>query len=145
MEPEHAFLIGLLHDVGKLPLLAMLRKAASKESEVTPALVGRMFRLYHEQAGAALAQAWRMPEELVEVARCHHDFTRNAGHARSAALASLAHQVDLNLSLGFEDEFRALVNGPELDYLGMALDRRPVLLALAQAAYEEQLGEHAAR
>jgi putative nucleotidyltransferase with HDIG domain len=144
MDPERAFLIGLLHDIGKLPLLAMLRKAATKESEVTPALVGRMFRLHHEEAGAALAQAWRMPDELVEVARRHHDFTRNDGHGRSAALASLAHQIDLDLSLGFEDEFRALVDAPELDYIGMAFERRPGILALAQAAYEGQQAEHAA-
>jgi hypothetical protein len=85
-----------------------------------------------------------MPAELVEVAGRHHDFTRNAGHPRSAALASLAHQIDLDLSLGFEDEFRDLVNAPELDYLGMALERRPEVLALARAAYEAQLSEHGA-
>jgi len=144
MDPDHAFLIGLLHDIGKLPLLAMVRKAALKESEVTPALVGRMFQLHHEEAGAALAQAWRMPAELVEVARRHHDFANNAAHGRPAALASLAHKIDLDLSLGFEDEFRALADAPELEFLGVPAERRPALLALARAAYEAQQSEHGA-
>ncbi len=145
MDAERAYLIGLLHDVGKLPLLAMLRKAVTKESEVTPALVGRMFRQYHEEAGAALAHAWRMPEELVEVAGKHHDFASNARNGPAAALASLSHKLDLNLSLGFEEQFRALVHAPEFDFLAVASERRQGLLALAQAAFEAQLGEHSAR
>ncbi|SRR5258705_8791337 len=145
MDAERAYLIGLLHDVGKLPLLAMLRKAVTKESEVTPALVGRMFRQYHEEAGAALARAWRMPEELIEVAGRHHDFANNARNGPAAALASLVHRLDLALSLGFEEQFRALVQAGEFDFLAVAPERRQGLLALAQAAFEEQLGERSAR
>jgi putative nucleotidyltransferase with HDIG domain len=145
LEAERAYLIGLLHDVGKLPLLAMLRKAANKESEVTPALVGRMFRQYHEEAGAALARAWRLPEELIEVAARHHDFAANTRHAGSAALASLVHKIDLFLSLGSEDEFRALVHAAEFEQLAVAVERRHGLLLQAQAAFEAQLAEPSAR
>jgi len=143
MEAERAYLIGLLHDVGKLPLLAMLRKAVSKESDVTPALVGRMFRQYHEEAGAALAHAWRLPEELEAVAARHHDFAHNPQHARAAALASLAHKLDMALSLGFEEEFRALARAEEFDFLAIAPEQRAQLLSQARAAFEAQLGEQA--
>jgi len=141
MDAERAYLIGLLHDVGKLPLLAMLRKAVNKESDVTPALVGRMFRQHHEEAGAALAHAWRLPEELEAVAARHHDFAHNEQHARAAALASLVHKLDMALSLGFEDEFRALAQAAEFDVLAVAPERREPLLAQARAAFESQLSE----
>jgi len=142
---EQAYLIGLLHDVGKLPLLAMLRKAVLKESEVTPALVGRMFRTYHEECGAALARTWRLPEEIVEVAGRHHDFAGNERYGKSAALASLVHKIDLFLSLGAEEEFRALVHAPEFGFLGIEDGRRTALLARAQEAFEAQLTERTAR
>jgi putative nucleotidyltransferase with HDIG domain len=145
IEAERAYLIGLLHDVGKLPLLAMLRKAVTKESEVTPALVGRMFRQYHEEAGAALARAWRLPEELIEVAGRHHDFASHGEHAAAAALASLVHKLDLFLALGAEQDFRGLLHAPELEALGVPVERRPALLALAQTAFEAELGERATR
>jgi len=144
MEAERAYLIGLLHDVGKLPLLAMLRKAVTKESEVTPALVGRMFKQYHEEAGAALARAWRLPEEIIEVAGKHHDYASHGEHARAAALASLVHKLDLFLALGAEEDFRGLAHAPEFEFLKIPAERRPLLLAEAQAAFEAQLGERSA-
>lgn len=144
MEPERAYLLGLLHDVGKLPLLAMLRKAANKESDVTPALVGRMFRQYHEEAGAALARAWRLPAELIEVAGNHHDFARHTEHRAAAALACLVHRVDLFLSLGSEEDFRGLVHAPEFEALGVPQERRQEWLSISLAAFEAQLGERSA-
>lgn len=141
LDKERAYLIGLLHDVGKLPLLAMLRKEAAKESEITPALVGRVFRMHHEAAGAALARAWKLPEELAEVAGNHHRFETNLGHGEAAALASLAHKFDLHLSMNSEEELRALVRTREMDFLGVDEPRRHTLVARAQEAFELQLSE----
>src|SRR6185503_13005212 len=107
------------------------RKAVNKESEVTPALVGRMFRLYHEEAGAALARAWRLPEELVEVAGKHHDFAAHTQHGAAAALASLVHKLDLYLSLGAEEDFRGLVHAAEFEFLAVAPEKRVTLLRQA--------------
>jgi putative nucleotidyltransferase with HDIG domain len=145
LEAERAYLLGLLHDVGKLPLLSMLRKAVVKESDVTPALVGRVFRTYHEEAGKALALAWHLPEDVVEVAARHHDFAGNQNHRQAAALVSLVHKIDLYLSLGGEDEFRALVHAPEFEFLASDESQRSTLLARAQEAFEEQLAERSAR
>ncbi len=144
MDKERAYLIGLLHDVGKLPLLAMLRKEVGKESEVTPALVGRAFRLHHEAAGAALARAWKLPEELAEVAGNHHRFETNLGHGEAAALASLAHKFDLFLSMQSDEELRALVHAREMEFLAVDEPRRHALLARAQEAFELQQAEAAA-
>ncbi len=117
VEREHAYLIGLLHDLGKIALLGMLQREMKDASRVTPALVGRSFHTFHERAGRAMALEWKLPPEIVSVAGAHHDGSRNTDHPREAALAKLAHEVDLRLSLRDEVGLRALVQSPLLDAL----------------------------
>jgi len=135
IEGEHAFLLGLLHDIGKVPLLSMLKQEVKKESEIGPALIGRVFLEHHERAGFAVANAWKLPEEIASVAGCHHDFAANEGHGREAALAALAHKLDLYLSLDGEQEFRALARSPEVEYLGLSDEDARALLEAAERAF----------
>lgn len=78
--PERAYLAGLLHDVGLLALLA----AHARNSHTSP----RQFALSltqllnqeleghggtHCEVGRAIAVAWELPADLVEVFERHHD------------------------------------------------------------------------
>lgn len=135
MDPEKSFLVGLLHDIGKVSLLAMLRSEVHKGKEITPTLVGRVFHKYHERAGAAVARAWKLPEEIVVVAGGHHRFAECGEHARAAALSSLAHKLDLYLSLDSEVEFRNLAHAPEMEFLEIGAADRHALLSAAQQAF----------
>jgi HD-like signal output (HDOD) protein len=135
MDPEKAFMIGLLQDIGKIALLTILRRAVTSSADVTPALVGRLFRHYHERAGAAVAKAWMLPEELTSVAAAHHDYASNESFPRSAALAYLAHKLDLYLSLEDEDGFRALVESDVMDFLEVSPQARWRIIDRARAAY----------
>lgn len=130
MDRERAFLIGLLHDIGKVALLDTVRQEAA-DIELRPALLGRVFYLHHERAGERLARAWKLPDELVSVAGRHHRFDRNAEHGRSAALASLAHALDLGLTLGGPGHLERLLERPELEFLGVEPARRQALLDVA--------------
>lgn len=135
LDPERTFLLGLLHDIGKIALLDILRREVDSPGAVSPALVGRVFLQYHETAGAAMARAWRLPEELGSVAGCHHAFAANPGHARAAAAAVLAHRLDLHLSLGDAQGFAALASAPAMEFLGLPHERRARVLAIARATY----------
>jgi HD-like signal output (HDOD) protein len=135
-EPEKAFMLGLLQDIGKIALLTMLRDEVRQRSDLTPALVGRVFHRFHERAGAAMAKAWHLPAELASVAGCHHDYASNTEFPQSAALASLAHQLDLFLSLGDQQRFNELARSEIMDFLGVPDAGRHRILALAQDAYE---------
>lgn len=134
-DPERAQLLGLMKDVGKIPLLLMLRKNLGRDVEHDKALLGRVFFLYHERAGRVMARAWKLSEELCSVAGCHHRFALNGLYPRSAALVSFAHKADLWLTLGRADEFAKLVSAPELDELGVDAESRHELLALARESY----------
>ncbi len=139
-EKDSAFLLALLHDVGKLPLLAMLDEESRKGRQVSRALIGKVFQRFHERVGRALAVRWKLGDEIVSITGCHHDFTTNTDFPRSAALVSLAHKLDLYQSLGDERGFEALSSCEELAVLGAQSQTIRQILDLATQAYNQPDG-----
>jgi HD-like signal output (HDOD) protein len=138
MDPEQAFLLGLLHDIGKVSLLHMVWKESSKEDNVSPALMGNLYRLFHEELGRLVASEWNLSEEVVSVAGCHHDFQANETHPKSAAFVSLAHKMDLYLSMGYEGEFFSLIESDEVQVLFAAdVGKARAMLNAGQEAFQE--------
>lgn len=75
---DRAFTAGLVHDIGKLLLDRLLARRLEwegvpgderQQAEVERQVVG----FDHAEAGAALAGAWRFPEQLVAAIRWHHE------------------------------------------------------------------------
>jgi putative nucleotidyltransferase with HDIG domain len=133
---EQAYLLGLLQDIGKVALLSLLGEEGRRGSDLTTALVGQVFHALHEKAGAAMAQAWKLPETVASVVGSHHEPALNREHPREAALALLAHQLDLHASLGDELGFEALREHPTFDVLGADAALRTVTLDAARAELE---------
>lgn len=78
-EPEVAYTFGLLHDVGRLVLVALYRNAASEIVEDNPHptsdLVRReeeVFGFSHTMAGRLLGNKWKLPAEITVVVAAHH-------------------------------------------------------------------------
>ena len=86
---ETAFLCGLLHDVGKAVLLANLQRDLGQGGVELPELAG-VLHARHEEAGARLAAAWKLPEPVAAAIACHHEPERATSHAQFAAIACLA-------------------------------------------------------
>jgi putative nucleotidyltransferase with HDIG domain len=135
VDPEKAFLLGLLQDIGKISLLAMLSKEVKVPADCTPALVGHVFQVYHQEAGAAMARKWKLPSEFSSVAGCHHDWMENTAHTRSAALANLSHHLDLALSLEDAQLLASLSNLPSLLYLAPQENAQARIFELAKNAH----------
>ena len=74
-DPEEAHFVGLVHDLGRFRFFhARPEKAARCASHLEDLDAEHLaFGLDHAQAGAELAQAWQMPESVVEVLLHHHD------------------------------------------------------------------------
>ncbi len=138
LDPERAFLVGLLHDIGKVALLDLIQQEAGTRFEVNRALVGRVFHDWHEEVGARMAEAWQLPDEISAVAANHHAFDSNEIEPVGAATASLAHKMDLLLSLGAEREYRALAHGREMDVLDLGWDPRRALLDRCVETFKTQ-------
>lgn len=80
VDPDQAFLAGLMHDVGQLVLAAQLpadtqatiehaRRAGQRMHEAELALLG----VSHAQVGAWVARHWHFPAAIVSAIECHHD------------------------------------------------------------------------
>jgi putative nucleotidyltransferase with HDIG domain len=70
-DEESAFLAGLLHDVGQARCLKLFARHPLTRNLPRDRLSEAAERL-HEAAGAALARAWNLPEEVVEACEQHH-------------------------------------------------------------------------
>ncbi|MFO0685996.1 MAG: HDOD domain-containing protein [Sandaracinus sp.] len=91
-DDETAFLAGLLHDVGKArccKVLAKLPQAKGKSREELMPLIDSL----HEKAGAALARAWNLPDEVAQACESHHQ-PKNAFGTLICAADAVAHALD---------------------------------------------------
>jgi len=119
-DPEKAFLVGLIHNIGKVALIDILGRVITSGLQISRPLIGRMYSLFHEKTGAAMAEKWNLPQEVCSVAGCHHNYRRNKDYMRSAALVSLAHKMDLFLSLTSRREYMELMQSDEVEILGIS-------------------------
>ena len=79
LDPEEAFLAGLVHDFGQLVLTAYCPQAheavyalASREDLPLMQAEVQLLGLHHGQVGALLARHWHFPEAIVAAVEHHH-------------------------------------------------------------------------
>lgn len=130
---EHAFLCGLLHDVGiAASLIAFadgLKKGepAPEFSRIWPAIAAA-----HEEAGGTLATLWGLPPELGYTFSHHHHFMVGKYPHPTAAVIELSNSIAEDLGCGFHGETApAYVSMPET---GLGLSHDAILRARSEAA-----------
>jgi HD-like signal output (HDOD) protein len=72
---DHAFVAGLLHDLGKLLLLRVVDELQADEpgqAALSDSLTRELLQSFHADRGAALMEAWELPDLYCRVAREHH-------------------------------------------------------------------------
>jgi len=75
VNPELAFLSGLLHDCGKVLVLMAIDRIEQQPDQptTTRAPLFELMNDLHAPLGARVLEEWKLPEEVVEVASRHHD------------------------------------------------------------------------
>ena len=83
IDPEHAYLAGLLHDLGILVnSLAYTEKyrtafeSAAQQGMALDQAESDLLGFTHSESGTMLAEAWRLPQPVVEVIEFHHQIER---------------------------------------------------------------------
>ncbi len=100
LQPDHAMMAGLIHDIGALPVcLFAAQKGMALDAETLDSLILKC----HEQVGLRLLKSWNFPQDLVDVAAEHEDFHRNAGNA------TLADYTDVVTVANLQDRVTAKV------------------------------------
>ncbi len=98
VDPEEAFLAGLIHDMGRVifdhyfsaEFSKLLDRALAGETALMP-IERETFGLDHAEVGRLMAQRWNFPAGVTEAIACHHEPERAR---QSPQLCALIHVAD---------------------------------------------------
>ncbi len=124
-ERDHAFMAGMLHDLGKLVFASSFSREYDRVLERNGGQGGALWRLEqetfgctHAEIGAYLMGIWGLPNTVVEALAYHHYPAHSTG-ARFTPLAAV-HAANVLVSLPEADEeaLRGELDGAFLERLG---------------------------
>ena len=77
LNPDEAMLAGLIHQIGKLPILMLVEDIP--EFKESPSRLNKLLEKAHPPIGKIIMDTWDFPEELKLVASEYIDFQRDSG------------------------------------------------------------------
>ena len=108
---ERFFLLGILHDIGRLILLENypremkpLLQAGREEGPLLVELETRTFGFHHGELGAALCRAWNLSPLFVEVVGCHHHPQKATAYPLETGVLHLGNLLTKAMQLGSSGE-----------------------------------------
>ncbi|MEW6220754.1 MAG: HDOD domain-containing protein [Thermodesulfobacteriota bacterium] len=140
-----AYTAALLHDIGKTVLSSfvqqefraiMIRVLRDKVSFVSAEL--EVLGINHAELGGVILERWKLPHEVVEAVRRHHDLDVLAGEPLSA-LVALANALVVSMGIGVgADGLTGHIQGEGLGRFALTEERLDISMAelvarLAQA------------
>jgi HD-like signal output (HDOD) protein len=126
VDPEHAYMAGLFHDVGVLAVLGAARHLALKEQrQVTKQTVLQLITLDAEAFDQRIVARWKLPAD-VAAAVIHRRTPEAAGdHARIAAVTQLANDVCRHHGAWVPQKAVDFAAHPALALLKIGVDKLP--------------------
>lgn len=83
------FSMGLLHDIGKLPLVNILIELSDKRDDINEKVIHHVFEELHTEIGAIMLTQWSFPDEAINIVKNHHNLSDN-NNSREILIVNLA-------------------------------------------------------
>jgi len=161
LAPSTAFILGMMHDIGKLPAWIVLHDVSEKRPGARPEFLKTLVEEVHTTMGDALLHAWNMPPDVRLAAGGHHSVAslddakayvlQNApdlsmsdieSSAVTLCMVTIADQTLSALNLSDEPGNRALQDAALLSDIGVT---QPImaefLLNVPKLVSENKLGD----
>jgi HD-like signal output (HDOD) protein len=90
LEPDVAYLCGLMHDVGIALGLSMIAEGRAAGTLPSPFELCHVLRDAHVEMGTILCTLWKLPDVLVDAVRDHHRILQEPHPTYAAAVVVLA-------------------------------------------------------
>lgn len=111
LHSERLFVAGMLHDLGRLAIYLTLPEKAAEilsitggDEWITVNTEEKLLGFTHMDVGAALMQHWKLPENLISVAKHHHRPQTEIDAAIDVALVHIALAIARGEMAGFSTE-----------------------------------------
>lgn len=117
---DEAFLVGLLHDIGKLLILKLAYDYKRRTgTPVPPEQVDAATVEHHTEYGHITLRRWGLPATLDEPVRCHHDPSLATEAPRKAMVAYLANRLAHRYGFGCAPDAYNLLDDHVFKHLGL--------------------------
>lgn len=103
-DPAELFIMGLLHDIGKLLLVLILEELETRESyikeEVPLAEVNSLLKNYHDKFGSSFIKRWELSSEYSHVMLWHDNLDTAKNITTELLMVSLANDIVKSMGYG---------------------------------------------
>ncbi len=95
LDSDHAFLCGLMHDVGMAGAITAISEAYGKKSPPIEDIWGAVEHV-HASAGARMAELWELPEQVREVIELHGTIGKRGQENKMASVVCVANALAIS-------------------------------------------------
>lgn len=134
MDPEQAFLAGLIHDIGTVPIL--IRADQHKEFKDNPELLEKTLHDLSTHVGAMLLKQWNFEAELIQVVKEAENWQRDVSKADYCDIVQVA-QLHCQMIGGKKLNAPALADLPAFARLELGNTDPLSIIALAKQEMNE--------
>ncbi|MCB9850330.1 MAG: HDOD domain-containing protein [Phycisphaerales bacterium] len=123
MDPDEAFLVGLLHDIGNVMVLRIINRQRPYAGRVDLETFEYLAFESHQEFAELLGDAWRLPDRLTALMSNHHEYPDAGDPLRVDRLAlHVTNMIGGLLGFAFEADYDLLNANATID---LGLNDRP--------------------